>query len=261
MFAQVIQGRTSDATAVRAAMDRWVEELMPASIGWLGTTIGVADDGRVVAVARFESADAAARNSERPEQSRWWEETQRLFDGEVTFADSEDVDVDLAGDPERAGFVQVMLGRVTDRARAKELMAGMSTQDMADFRPEILGSVMINHEPDSWTQVIYFTSEAEAREGEAKEAPPAVQAVMEELMTLSPEPPEFIDLRQPLMYGRPVSGVDVPGPRGAAEATRGPACDVTSGTSDALRPSTSGEVGGRSGCRSRCRSTSRTSTA
>jgi hypothetical protein len=218
MFVQVIQGRTSDARGVRAALDRWMEELQPGSVGWLGSTVGVADDGRFVAVARFESAEAAARNSERPEQSRWWEETQRLFDGEVSFADSEDVEVDLAGDPDRAGFVQVMQGRVTDPARAKELVARMSMQDMADFRPDILGSVMISHEPDRWTQVVYFTSEAEARAGEGKEAPPELQAVMEELMALSPEPPEFIDLRQPLIQSPPAAGVELPGPRAAAEA-------------------------------------------
>src|SRR3712207_1816731 len=206
MFAQLIQGRTSDAEAVRTAMDRWMQELQPGSIGWLGSTVGVADDGRFVAVARFESAEAAARNSARPEQSRWWEETQRLFDGEVTFADSEDVELDLTGDPDRAGFVQVMQGRVTDRARMKELLAQMSSEEMADFRPDILGSVMINHGPDRWTQVLYFTSEAEAREGERKEAPPHVQAVMEELMALGPEPIEFIDLRQPLLHSPPAAG-------------------------------------------------------
>lgn len=76
MFVQVIQGRTSDAEGTRSAMDRWMQDLRPGSIGWLGSTVGVADDGRFVAVARFESAEAADRNSERPEQSRWWEETQ-----------------------------------------------------------------------------------------------------------------------------------------------------------------------------------------
>jgi hypothetical protein len=218
MFAQLIQGRTSDTEAVRTALDTWMEELQPASMGWLGSTIGVADDGRFVAVARFESAEAATRNSERPEQSRWWEETQRCFDGEVTFADSEDVEADLPGDPDRAGFVQVMQGRVTDTARARELVVRMSAQDMADWRADILGSVMINHEPDRWTQVIYFTSEAEAREGERKEAPPQLQAVMEELMALSPEPPEYIDLRHPLLQSPPPAGAGVPGPRQAAEA-------------------------------------------
>src|SRR3712207_5779242 len=195
MFVQLIQGRTSDAEAVRTALDKWMEELQPGSIGWLGSTIGVTDDGRVLAVARFESAEAAARNSERPEQSRWWGETRRLFDGEVTFTDSEDVEVDLTGDPDRAGFVQVVQGRVTDRERARELFAQLPTEAMARFRPEVLGSVMINHEPDRWAQVIYFTSEAEAREGERKEVPPELQAGQEQLGALSPEPFDFIDLR------------------------------------------------------------------
>src|SRR3712207_9025208 len=104
MFAQLIQGRTSDAEAVRTAMDRWMQELQPGSIGWLGSTVGVADDGRFVAVARFESPEAAARNSERPEQSRRWGETQGNFDGEGTFDDSEDVEAGLTGDPDRAGL-------------------------------------------------------------------------------------------------------------------------------------------------------------
>jgi hypothetical protein len=200
MFAQVIQGRTSNADALRASLDRWVQELAPGSIGWLGSTGGVTDDGQFVAVARFESADAAGRNAQRPEQTTWWEETARLFDGEVSFRDSEDVTVDLQGDPDRAGFVQIMQGTVTDPDRAKQLMAEMNTADMAGLRPDILGSVSIGHDGGGWTQVIYFTSEAEAREGERKEAPPEMQAAMDEMMKLSAGPPTFFDLRQPTMH-------------------------------------------------------------
>jgi len=200
MFAQVIQGRTSDAEGLSAALDRWVQDLAPGSIGWLGSTGGVTDDGRFVAVVRFESADAAARNSQRPEQSAWWEETQRLFDGEVTFRVSEDVTVDLQGDPERAGFVQIMQGRVTDPARAKALMGEMNTDAMSAMRPDVLGSVSIGHDGGDWTQVIYFTSEAEAREGEKKEAPPEMKAAMDEMMKLSAGPPDFLDLRQPALH-------------------------------------------------------------
>src|SRR3954447_14399823 len=98
MFVQVIEGRTSHPEALLAAMDRWQAELEPGAVGWLGSTTGVTDDGRAVAVARFESADAADRNSRRPEQTGWWEETQRLFDGEVTFHDSEDVTDEGSGD-------------------------------------------------------------------------------------------------------------------------------------------------------------------
>jgi hypothetical protein len=199
MFAQVIQGRISDATAFRAAMDRWMRDLAPGAIGWLGSTGGVTDDGRFIEVARFESADAAARNSARPEQTQWWEETQQSLDGEVTFADSEDVTVDLHGDPDRAGFVQVMHGRVTDAARGKELLERMNSLDLAGARPDVLGSVSIGHDGGEWTQVIYFTSEAEAREGERREMPPEAQTLMAEMMAISAGPPEFTDLREPVL--------------------------------------------------------------
>jgi hypothetical protein len=199
MFAQVIQGRTSDAGGVRAALDRWLQELRPGAVGWLGSTIGVTDDGTFVAVARFESADAAARNAQRPEQSRWWEETSRLFDGEVEFRDSEDVVVDLQGDPDQAGFVQVMQGRVTDADRAKEVMARIPGDVMAAYRPDVLGSVLIGHEDGAWTQVIYFTSEADAREGERKEPPEEFQDVMKEMAELSVGETAYLDLRQPLL--------------------------------------------------------------
>ena len=199
MFAQVIQGRTSNEEGLRAASDRWMKELAAGATGWLGSTLGVADDGRAVAIARFESAAAAQANAQRPEQTRWWEETQTLFDGEVTFLDSEEVTVDVVGDPDRAGFVQVMQGQVTDSARAKELMARISPEDSAAFRPEILGSMSIGHDDGRWTQVIYFTSEAEARDGERKEAPPEFQAVMDQMAEISVGPPDYFDLRRPLL--------------------------------------------------------------
>jgi hypothetical protein len=199
MFAQVIQGRTSDAEGVRAAFDRWIEELRPESIGWLGSTVGITDDGTVIAVARFESAEAAERNGQRPEQGRWWEETSRLFDGEVTFRDSEDVTVDQQGDLDRAGFVQVMQGRVTDAQRAKEIMAQIPVEQMAAFRPDVLGSMVIGHADGMWTQVIYFTSEAAAREGERQEPPREFQNMMEEMGKLSVGETTFLDLREPLL--------------------------------------------------------------
>lgn len=199
MFIQVIQGRTRDPEALHAAIERWDKELSSGAIGWLGSTGGVTDDGRFIALARFESAEAARRNSERPEQDRWWAETSKSIDGEATFADSEDVTLDLTGDPDRAGFVQVMLGRGSDPDRAKELM----TQDSdrwAEFRPEVLGSVAVTHEGGGYTMAIYFTSEAEAREGERKEPPPEIAAQMEEMNKLNIGEPEFFDLKQPWLH-------------------------------------------------------------
>ena len=120
MFAQVIKGKVSDPEAVKAATEQWVRELGPKADGWLGSTGGTTDDGRYVTVVRFESEDAARRNSDRPEQGRWWAETEKLFDGGATFQDSTDVTLDLQGDPDTAGFVQIMQGRGTDPERAEE---------------------------------------------------------------------------------------------------------------------------------------------
>ena len=199
MFVQVIQGQVDDAAKVRAAMDRWAEELAPGAEGWLGSTAGVTEDGRFIALARFESEEAARRNSDRPEQDRWWSETSRLFTGEPSFRDSNDVTVDVAGEPDDAGFVQVMQGQGTDSDRAQELMS-QNSQEWAAFRPDIIGSVAVGHDGGAYTMAMYFTSEAEAREGERKEPPPELQAQMDEMATLSVGDPEFFDLKQPWLY-------------------------------------------------------------
>jgi hypothetical protein len=201
MFVQVIQGRVDDPKAVQAAIDRWVADVSPGAIGWLGSTGGVTDDGRFIAVVRFEDADAARRNSERPEQDQWWKETSALFTEEPQFTDSEDVTVDTPGDPAKATFVQVMRGTGRDPDRAKELMA-QNPDAMAAFRPDILGSVSASTDGGTgWTMAIFFTSEADAREGEKKEAPPEMAAQMEELGTLMTSEPVFFDLRDPWMHG------------------------------------------------------------
>ena len=196
MFVQVIQGRTSQPQALVDAFDRWKADLSSGATGWLGSTGGVTEDGRFIAVARFESEEAAMANSARPEQDAWWAETAQLLDGEPVFKNSTDVDVDVNGDPDRAGFVQVMQGRGSDPERAKQLMA-QDADKWAEFRPDVIGSVTIGHDEGAYTMVMYFTSEAEAREGERKELPPQLQAQMEEMNKLSIGEPEFFDLKQP----------------------------------------------------------------
>jgi hypothetical protein len=199
MFVQVIQGQVSDVGEVRAAWDRWVQELAPSAAGWLGSTGGVTDDGRFVSLVRFESEDAARRNSDRPEQDQWWRETSKLFVGEATFRDSNDVTVDVAGDPDTAGFVQVIQGRGSDPDRAKELM-GQDSAEWAAFRPEVLGSVVVGHEGGAYTMAVYFSSEEAAREGERKEPPPELKAQMEEMNALSIGEPDYFDLRDPWLH-------------------------------------------------------------
>src|SRR6266568_7368912 len=199
MFVQVIRGKVSDPEQVRAALNRWSEQLAAGAPGWLGLTAGVTQDGRFVALARFESEEAARRNSDRPEQGQWWMETSKLFTGEVIFRDSSDVTADVSGDPGEAGFVQVMQGRGSDPERARELMA-QNPDEWAAFRPDVIGSVAVGHEGGAYTMALYFTSEEAAREGERKEPPPQLRAQMEEMGKLSAGEPEFLDLRQPWLY-------------------------------------------------------------
>jgi hypothetical protein len=199
MFVQVFQGRVSDASKVREQFDRWVDELASGATGWLGSTAGVTHDGRFIALARFESEEAARANSDRPEQGEWWKAMEALFTDAPVFHDSTDVEVDTPGDPGQAHFVQVMQGRSSDPARARELMASDPT-DWASFRPEILGTVSVHHDSDAWTMAIYFTNEQEAREGERKEPPPETMEVMKELDALQVGDIEYFDLTDPWLH-------------------------------------------------------------
>jgi hypothetical protein len=196
MFVQVIQGRVSDAAAMRGQLDKWMAEQAPSSVGWLGSTAGVTKEGQFVTLARFESEEAAEQNGARPEQTVWWEETAKLFTDEPVFRNSTEVDVDTPGDPGAAGFVQVMKGKTSDPQRSRKLMADDPT-DWASFRPDILGTVTANHEDGEWTMAIYFSSEEAAREGERKEPPPEVQEMMKQMEELSVGEPTFLDLKDP----------------------------------------------------------------
>ena len=199
MFAQVIQGKVSDSTAARAALERWVSTLSADAPEWLGSTAGVTDDGTLIMVARFGSAEAAQRNSDRPEQGDWWAETAKLFDGEPTFDNSTEVDVDVAGDPDASGFVQIMRGQMSDPARARELMQ-QDPEVWQNFRPDILGTVTAVHEGGRYTSVIYFNSESEAREGESKEVPAELQSAMEEMGSVYVGETEYLDLKDPWLH-------------------------------------------------------------
>jgi hypothetical protein len=199
MFVQVIQGITSQPQALADAFDRWDTDLSSGAPGWLGSTGGVTEDGRFIVVARFESEEAAMTNSARPEQDAWWAATEKLLDGEASFRNSTDVDVDVNGDPDQAGFVQVMQGRGSDPERARQLM-DQDADKWAEFRPDVIGSVVIGHDAGAYTMVMYFTSEAEAREGERKELPPELQAQMEEMNKLNIGEPEFFDISQPILH-------------------------------------------------------------
>ncbi len=196
MFVQVIQGTVTDPQGLRRRLDEWMERLAPDAVGWLGTTAGVSDDGRFLAMARFESADAARRNSDRPEQGEWWAGTVDLIEGEPTVHDCDDVVLMGSGGTDDAGFVQVMQGRVTDVERMRAI-GEQFEEASAGFRPDVLGGVVALHGDGGYTNAIYFSSEAEARKGESEEPPEALKALMEEERSLHEGDVDFLDLRDP----------------------------------------------------------------
>jgi len=198
MFVQVIEGKVADREVLHRQMDRWQSELRPSAAGFLGSTAGVADDGRAVCFARFESAAAAQANSSRPEQGQWWSETEAAFDGDVTFSDSEDVDEFMGGGSDDAGFVQVMKGHGVSRDRMRAMDEHFE-QHGTGLRPDLLGGLRVWTGPDRYVEVAYFTSEAEAREGEKREPPAELADAMHEFEELSRNM-EFIDLKEPWLY-------------------------------------------------------------
>jgi len=195
MFIQVIEGRTKDPDALHERLDVWERDLKPRAVGYLGSTGGCTADGHCILVARFESRDAAQRNSDRPEQTAWWRETEKLFDGTPTFHDSEEVAVMEHGSLDGARFVQVMEGHVTDMTRAKELER-QADPVLSELRPDLLGSVTAFHDDGAFTEIAYFTSEKAARSGEGSEMPAEMASQFEEWQKVMPVE-KYLDITEP----------------------------------------------------------------
>jgi heme-degrading monooxygenase HmoA len=196
MFMQVIQGQVADEEGLRRQLGKLGTELKPGT-GFLGSTGGLTDDGRYIACVRFESAEAAQANSERPEQGAWFEETQKCFAGPPSFQASTDVDTYLGGGSDSAGFVQVLQGGPVDRDRLRQL--DLEFEALArQHRPDIIGWVVAWHDDNRFTSIVYFNSEEAARQGEAQEPPEERKHLLDEWREAAGEL-TFFDLREPIL--------------------------------------------------------------
>lgn len=191
MYMQIIQGKIKDREAARATMDRWLNDLRPGAVGWLGGTFGITDDNQLVACVRFQDAAAAKANSDRPEQTAWWTEMEKNFAGPVTFHDCEDVTLLFGGGSDDAGFVQVIQAKVKDRDRLVETME-QNSELLRESRPDIIGGTIAIDKDGIVTETIAFRSEAEARKNEKQEMPEQAQQMMQLL-----EDVHYLDLHQP----------------------------------------------------------------
>jgi len=196
MFVQVIHGKVKDADLLARQTERWVAEIKPGVKGYLGSTTGVTPDGRAITLARFESAEAAAANSDNPQQSSWWNETSKAYDGEPTFINCTDVDTMFGGGSDDAGFVQVIQGRANDEGAMRSQVGSME-QDLRGRRPDILGMTIAWHgDGGGFTQAVYFRSEAETRK---METATENDELREQYTSMFAGPPTFFDLRTPLL--------------------------------------------------------------
>ena len=202
MFAQVIQGRASDPAGLKKQWERWDQELKPKSKGYLGGTAGVTADGEFIAIARFESEEAAKSNSDSAEQGAWWEETSQYL-SDTMFHDCTEVDLGDGGGSDDAGFVQVIQGKVTDVAKARELDQRMEPR-LKDLRPDVIGSVTAWHPQNGrFTNFVYFTSETEARAKEKEmESAEGFQEFMTEMQAISDGEPKYLDITDPWMSSK-----------------------------------------------------------
>ncbi len=191
MFIQIIQGKCTREAELRALAESWRTEVGDQSSGFLGGTYGFTDDHMFVGVVRFESREKAMANSARPEQTAWSEKMAELMDGEVQFHDCDDVTLMLDGGSDRAGFVQIIQGKVDDPDRLKALMT--DTEALHRERPEILGGTLAIEADGTFTETIAFTSEAEARAGESKEMPTEVADTLENAI----HDVRYLDLHSP----------------------------------------------------------------
>jgi len=196
MFVQIIQGKVKDADLLARQSERWVSEIKPTVKGYLGSTTGVTPDGRAITIARFESAKAAATNSDNALQSSWWNETVKAYDGEPTFIDCTDVDTMLGGGSDDAGFVQVIQGKVNDQAAMRSEMGSMES-GLREARPDILGMTIAWHgDGGEFTQAVYFRSEAETRKAEKATENDEMR---QRYQSMFAAPPTFYDLRTPVL--------------------------------------------------------------
>jgi hypothetical protein len=201
MFVQVMQGKVKDAAGLRKQWDAWEQEIRPKATGFLGSTFGITPDGEFIVIARFESQEAAKANSDSPQQGAWWEETSQYVE-DTMFHDCTEVELMQEGGSDDAGFVQVMQGQVSDVEKARRLDDSMR-DTMRDARPDVIGGLVAWHpENGRYTNVVYFTSEAEARAAEKQmssdQAPsPEMEKFMKEWGAINVGEMKYLDLPEP----------------------------------------------------------------
>ena len=169
MFFQVIQGKVADPERFSASLDSWVEQFGPSADGWLGTTSGTYGDNSRIALARFESAEAAKLNSDRPKRHSGGRSSplpSTAIRAPTTLTTSYSWG---PVDPTRRDSSRSCADGWPSRTRTGD--GSNFSQMPSDFRPDILGGLEALKDDGTFVMAMYFSSEAEAREGKKKPMP------------------------------------------------------------------------------------------
>ena len=190
MFIQIIQGRATNPPGIRRDLGRWERQLAADADGWLGSTTGISEDGWSITVVCFASEAHARRNRDRPEQREWWRDASQHL-ARVSSHDAPKVHRYWGGGLDQAGFVQVIQGHTDDIER----MASLGRE-----APHLLGMTVAEHadRPGDFTQIVYFTSEQDARRAAPEPLVAADEPLLEGLPSLMTNARTF-DLRDPQM--------------------------------------------------------------
>jgi hypothetical protein len=196
MFIQIIQGRATNPPGIRRDLGRWQRLLAADADGWLGSTTGITEDRWSITVVHFASEEQARSNSDRPEQREWWRDASQHL-ARVAVHDAPKVHTYRDGGADQAGFVQVIQGHSDDLERMASL--GRDQEEiLAREAPHILGVTVAEHadRPGDFTQILYFTSEQDARRFEQERSAEDDEPVLEQLRSLMTDSRCF-DLRDP----------------------------------------------------------------
>ena len=197
MFVWVLEGKAADPGEVGRQLGRWTSEFGDTTPGYLGATGGVTDDSRFLLFVRWESEDAGNELLMRPEQQAWYEEFQNSFDGDIGFAETDDVTTHLAGGSDAAGFVQAMKVSGVDRQRI-EVMDREFENIAPHVRPDLIGGIRVWTALDGFVEANYFTSERDARDGEKQAPPPELVEGLEDFTAMMKDA-EYLDFTEPFL--------------------------------------------------------------
>lgn len=197
IFVQVIQGSVRDTGEAQKTWERWFDDVQPEAVGWLASTAGFSDS-EFIAVVTFASDEAARRNAQRPEQDEWWQEMKQHFADDVTFHDCEQVSTYGGWERQDAGFVQIVQGRSHDLDGVMDKIAAAEQEFVLDHHLGLVGGIIADHGDGTFTEVIYYPTEDDARAASQEEAEKPVGAA--EILSQSVSDVRYLFLRDPILH-------------------------------------------------------------